>query len=145
MLFYYLSKKSLADSVHKVLRWVSFLLALHILNFSLDVSDSLFYGQPLQHQIQTEDTSINEIESVMEFVLECVLDIEDAIPEHDEGDNQNPLKTLTVVYWFVNNFEPLSLSLFQDWSLRKALQIPHYLLSLLNGISDVPYTPPKQC
>ena len=49
-----------------------------MINLSVDVSDNL--------EGITFDPTINEIESIVELVLEVVLEKGDALPEHDEPD-----------------------------------------------------------
>jgi hypothetical protein len=56
-----------------------FVLALHILNISIDTPDAGPDSVP-------EDLSFNDIESFAELVLENWLGIKDALPEHDESD-----------------------------------------------------------
>lgn len=60
-------------------RIVAFLLAIHLLNFSIDPEDP----QPLH---LPEDLSINEIESFAEFIAEVVLGFTDAFAETEEQD-----------------------------------------------------------
>lgn len=50
-------------------------MALHILNFSIDNPHTLF-----DHN--KADATFNEVDSVVELVLEDVLNIDNAIPEH---------------------------------------------------------------
>ena len=54
-------------------------MAFFIFNFSIDAPDS--FGD-----IVPENLNINDIESITELVLEDVLGIYNAIPEHDEND-----------------------------------------------------------
>jgi len=56
-------------------RVLCLLMALHILNFSIDNPHTLFEHNNVQ-------ANFNEIDSVVELVLEDVLNIENAIPEH---------------------------------------------------------------
>lgn len=60
--------------------WIS--LTFLIFNYSIDVPD--FYGDDI-----AEDLSFNDIESVSELFLEVVLGIENAVPEHDEDDQDD--------------------------------------------------------
>jgi hypothetical protein len=62
-------------------RYLWFVLALHILNISIDTPDAKPASVP-------EDLSFNDIESVAELVLENWLGIKDAVPEHDESDHE---------------------------------------------------------
>lgn len=57
--------------------WIG--LALFIFNFSIDAPDA--FGDEV-----AEDLSFNDIESIGELVLEDILGIYNACPEHDEND-----------------------------------------------------------
>lgn len=57
--------------------WIG--LALFIFNFSIDTPD--VFGDEV-----AEDLSYNDIESITELILEDVLGIYNACPEHDEND-----------------------------------------------------------
>ena len=57
--------------------WIG--LALFVFNVSIDTPDA--FGDEV-----AEDLSFNDIESIAELVLENVLGVYDAIPEHDEND-----------------------------------------------------------
>lgn len=70
---------------HFLSRFFCGLVALTILNISVDAPD-------MQPQYVPEDLSYNEVESLVEFVLEDVLGMENAIPEQDDNDDVNPLK-----------------------------------------------------
>ncbi len=56
-----------------------FVLALHILNCSVDTADA-------QPENVPEDLSYNDMESVVEILLEQVLGIDNAIAETDDAD-----------------------------------------------------------
>ena len=58
------------------------LMAFHIFNVSVDMPDT-------QPDYIAEDLSVNDMESVIEIVLEKGLDIENAIAEHDEHDEND--------------------------------------------------------
>lgn len=60
----------------------AFLLAMYLFNYSIDSRDA-----HLDHI--SEDLSYNDVESIVEFTLEYVLGIEDAMKEHDEQDDDN--------------------------------------------------------
>lgn len=62
-----------------VFRLLCLVLALHILNFSVDTPD-------FQPEQVPEDLTYNDMESIMEVVLEQVLEINNAIAEHEEND-----------------------------------------------------------
>lgn len=67
---------------NKAIKFVWLLLAVHILNCSIDPPDILPESTP-------EDLSVNEIESMTELVAEDILDIENAVPEEDEHDSED--------------------------------------------------------
>lgn len=83
---------------HIFFRVLWFVLALQILNFSVDTPDA-------QPDNIREDLSINDMESVVEIILEQVLDIDNAIPEHDESDNDNgKINLKTAIDFFISKF-----------------------------------------
>jgi hypothetical protein len=83
---------------HIIFRFLWVVLALHILNFSVDTPD-------LQIDHVSEDLSYNDMESVIEIFLEQVLDIDNAIAEHDEQDNDDGKINLnTGIDFFIQNF-----------------------------------------
>ena len=65
-----------------IYRILCVVMALHILNFSIDAPDPEPAGQP-------ENLSYNDIESVTELVAEQWLKIDNAFPEHDEADDED--------------------------------------------------------
>jgi hypothetical protein len=67
---------------HIVFRSFWLLMALHILNCSIDTPDA-------QPDSIPENLSYNDIESISELVLEQILGFENAIAEHDEHDTED--------------------------------------------------------
>ncbi len=65
--------------IHCLVRLFCLLMAVNILNVSIDPPDVGLAYHP-------EDLSYNDIESINEALLETVLMINNAIPEHDEPD-----------------------------------------------------------
>jgi hypothetical protein len=63
-------------------RFVALLMALYLFNFSIDSRDA-------NPDHIAEDLSYNDIESVFEFSLECLLGIHNAVAEHDERDQDH--------------------------------------------------------
>jgi len=63
------------NKVHIGMRVMWVLMALHIFNFSIDNPHTLFDHSKV-------DSDFEEIDSVVELVLEDVLNIDNAIPEH---------------------------------------------------------------
>jgi hypothetical protein len=73
---------------HIIFRVICVLLAVHIVNVSIDTPDGQPYYMP-------EDLSINDQESVVELVLEKGLGMENAVAEHDEpGDESQDLELI---------------------------------------------------
>lgn len=88
--------------------WIG--LTLFIFNFSIDAPDA--FGDNV-----AEDLSFNDIESISELILEDLLGIYDACPEHDENDledeggfckkvdfqfNQNLPFTIDTIVYLIN-------------------------------------------
>jgi len=69
---------------HSIFKFFWFMMALHILNLSVDSPDP----QPIH---LPEDLEFNDMESIVEIILELVLEIEDAIPETDDDDSTQGL------------------------------------------------------
>jgi len=67
---------------HIIFRLICLMLAFHIFNCSVDTPDA-------KPEYIPEDLTYNDIESVAELVLEKVLNIENAIAEHDENDTED--------------------------------------------------------
>lgn len=70
---------------HILSRFLCGLVAAIILNLSVDTPDLYDNSIP-------EDLTYNDTESVVEWVLEDVLQFENAIAEHDDDDQNSPLK-----------------------------------------------------
>jgi len=66
-------------------RFLCGLVAAIILNLSVDAPD-------LHDNSVPEDLTYNDIESVIEWTVEDVCGIENAFPEHDDDDQNSPLK-----------------------------------------------------
>ncbi|GAB4044564.1 hypothetical protein GCM10028774_64360 [Spirosoma jeollabukense] len=75
-------------------------MALYVLNFSVDPPDghvrTTVYGQ------EEENLSVNEMESVGEWILEHILGVTNAVPEHDESDEFGKV-TKSFFYWVSSN------------------------------------------
>ena len=67
---------------NRVIKVVWLLLAVHILNCSIDPPDVLPESTP-------EDLTVNEIESMAELLAEDILGIENAVSEEDEHDSED--------------------------------------------------------
>lgn len=85
-----------------VYRILCFLMALHVLNISIDTPDrTTLSGRATTYH---KDLSINEIESISEFVLEKCLGMADAIPEHDDPDDETEAAEQEQDYTFTQLF-----------------------------------------
>lgn len=76
-------------------------MAFHVINMSVDAPDGYSFA------VQSgpgEDLSVNDIESVSEWILEEWLGFTDAVPEHDEPDNDSSLTELEQDYIFTPSF-----------------------------------------
>lgn len=67
---------------HIIFRFFWAVMALHILNCSIDTPDAQSDDIP-------ENLAINDIESVAELVLEQMMGFDNAIAEHDEHDTED--------------------------------------------------------
>lgn len=63
-------------------RFVALLMALYLFNFSIDTRDA-------NPDHIAEDLNFNDIESIFEFSVECILGIHNAVAEHDERDQDH--------------------------------------------------------
>jgi hypothetical protein len=67
---------------HIILRYLWVLMALHVLNCSIDTPDVNPDSVP-------ENLSYNDIESISELLIEEVMGFENAIAEHEERDTED--------------------------------------------------------
>lgn len=79
-------------------RIISLLLAIYILNFSIDSRDA-------NPDAIAEDLSFNDIESFYEFVLEDVFGIENAVDEYDERDEEDGGSVVFKKTYITSSFE----------------------------------------
>jgi hypothetical protein len=75
-------------------------MALHILNFSIDNPHTLFENNKV-------DTDFNEVDSVVELVLEDVLSIDNAIPEHHTKTPVTHKFNAKKVVWVFEHEQPI--------------------------------------
>lgn len=88
-------KRTTVHIGHRVL-WM--LMALHILNFSIDNPHTIS-----DHSRVDED--FEEVDSFVELVVEEVLQIEDAIPEHHSKTPESHKMMLKKATWFFSQQE----------------------------------------
>jgi hypothetical protein len=121
------------------IRYFWCLMAVHILNCSVDAPDA-------QPDYVPEDLFYNDVESIVEWVLEDVLNIENAIPEHDEPDNEDGFSLeMKKIVWFSPIFEgrlKLAPALITDESSKN--NNLYYLAHLRSQYHREVITPPPQ-
>jgi hypothetical protein len=108
---------------HSILKIVWMVIALHILNFSLDAPDAT-------NSAVAENLSFNEIESFTEWFAEEVLNIEDAFSEADEqGDEESGFikKIVDIKFYQV---------VFEDETITPSL------INIKNNSTSVNYSKP---
>lgn len=76
------------------------LMALHILNFSIDNPHTLFEHNKVQ-------ADFNEVDSVVELVLEEVLNVENAIPEHHTKSQMHHKFSAKKLVWMYKYNQPI--------------------------------------
>jgi hypothetical protein len=76
------------------------LMALHILNFSIDNPHTLFEHNKV-------DADFNEVDSVVELVLEDVMHIDNAIPEHHTKTPITHKFNAKKVVWVYEQYQPI--------------------------------------
>jgi hypothetical protein len=108
---------------NNILKIVWIVMALHILNFSIDAPDIL-------NENISEDLSYNEIESFTELIAENIFDIKNAFSESDEqGDEESG---------FVK--KPLEIKLYQV-AFEDQITLP-FLTNIKNNSISVNYSKP---
>lgn len=112
-------------------RLFSVFMALHILNLSVDTSASFVFA--------SDDVALNKIHSLIEFVLEDVFDIHDAVPENsNHHDTAELLETyddcIAVQY---------SISFTRHDHLFSRLSFAPSLCFFMQPTLDVTSPPPK--
>lgn len=124
-----MGKKSSISLVSKV---TSFLLALYVLNFSVDTRD-------IQPNWVEEDLSHNDIESLVELALEVVLKIENAVPEHEEEDNDDGSSVEFKKFCCI----PLLSSVIAYTHTRQVENLTPYAESVVNRYLEINSPPPE--
>ncbi|MVM34505.1 hypothetical protein GO755_31035 [Spirosoma sp. HMF4905] len=84
-----------------VYQLLGLLMALNVINLSIGVRDTaLLTSRTVAYH---EDLSVNKIESIGEFLLEECFGFYDAVPEHDDPDDESEVTELEQDY----DFHPL--------------------------------------
>ncbi len=125
-------KKRHSALIHRL---ICLLMALHVINLSIDPPDQ--YGTTSRPYEQAEDLSVNDIESFGELLLEECFGLVDAVPEHDEPDEESSLTKLGQDYVFVKSFvfAPLVLVarfLVAEFIPFSVMRVPTHVLDILS-------------
>jgi hypothetical protein len=79
---------------HRFFKLVLITIAFQVMNMSID---------PVDRLIGAQDIAINEMESCVEFILEMVLDKQDAIEETDEPDDSTDRQVSQLILYISQN------------------------------------------
>jgi len=119
---------------HIISKLLCLVMALHVFNCSVDMPDA-------QPDYIAENLSINDMESVVEILLEEVLNIKDAIAEHDEPDQDLPLEVkLSKSFYFQNLYTCEVLLIEMD---GKIIPPSYNEIFFKEYIADITPPPPK--
>ena len=111
------------------------LIALYMLNICVDSPD-LFPNQP-------ENLNINDQESVIELVVEQVLDLGDVIPEYDDNDTEEHTSSKTSVNLDHFIVDKASIAFQQNFSLLKNQNTLFALANFCTLSLEVDAPPPR--
>lgn len=119
----------------KATRYFCIFFAFHFINISIDAPD-------LQPMAVAEDLSINDQESLIEFVAEHLLGFEHLFPEADDDDNNSQSSGFTFYCIPVNPPFTFSASVFRCESVKyfsiKTFVDPHPLIDGSNPPPEMP-------
>jgi hypothetical protein len=117
---------------HIIFRYLWLVVALNILNFSIDAPD------PHIQSVQ-EDLSINDMESIVEIVLEKMLGLDDALAENDEQENENSFQFKQHLDYFVLSYIIIPQKIKIIPQIEKTTSYkPYFLLSFYPDICPPP-------
>ena len=111
------------------------LIALYMLNICVDSPD-LFPNQP-------ENLNINDQESVIELVVEQVLDLGGVIPEYDDNDTEEHTSSKTSVNLDHFIVDKASIAFQQNFSLLKNQNTLFALANFCTLSLEVDAPPPR--
>jgi hypothetical protein len=120
-------------------RLVSLLMALHVLNLSVDPPDQHVRVTALG--VVQEDLSVNEMESVGEWVLEHVFGI--IVEEHDEPDEEGKIIKAFIKHLFCQRLAYILAPQPSATDLGKSVIIPFVSRPYRSQTADV-FSPPPQ-
>ena len=113
------------------------LMALHILNFSIDNPHTLFEHNKVQ-------ANFNEVDSVVELVVENVLNIENAIPEHHSKtpvSHKFNIKKIILAYEYN---QPIYFKKAADISFVPPYKTPFHSTQIYNSPFITLFSPPPE-
>lgn len=120
-----------------IARWAAMLVMLLLLNMVIDVGNS-----PMQvwttHQGHMNVTTVNDIETLYEWAMESLLDLENAVPETDTPDEEAGWAKKSTDWCTQSIGERLSIGL--PILLNK---FPSPSVSLLHRTADIIIPPPR--
>lgn len=120
---------------HWLSRFLCGMVALIILNISVDAPD-------WQPNHVPEDLSYNDIESIVEWALEDVLQINNAIPEHDDADDHSPHKVEKLIELFF--LPPTALICVLEWEVPMTAHNFYHTILLPQSATDELLQPPER-
>ncbi len=114
-------------------------MALHVINLSLDAPDR--YTSVLFSSDQHEDLSLNEMESFGELLLEQVLGFDNAVPEHDDAEDEANMAPIGPDYFF---HQPFAFTVAPaNWYVLP-LHLSVYSAGVLSLVADIIAPPPQR-
>ncbi|MFP5439502.1 MAG: hypothetical protein ACLGH8_17100 [Bacteroidia bacterium] len=119
---------------HRVL-WM--LMALHILNFSIDNPHTLFEGASV-------DEDFEEVDSVVELVLEDVMQIDNAIPEHHTKSTQHNRVNAKKMVWTFETSKPFIIDSPAEVNFQVIQPDTFYKDPLYNSPKLALFSPPPE-
>ena len=122
---------------HIVNRVLCLLIALHILNFSIDNPHTLFEHNKVQ-------ANFNEIDSVVELVLEDVLNIENAIPEHHAKTPVTHKFNAKKVVWVFEYYQPIQFKKQIAVNFKPAVTTTFYSTQIYSSPFISLFSPPPE-
>ncbi|MDR6197653.1 hypothetical protein [Siphonobacter sp. SORGH_AS_0500] len=115
-------------------------MALHVINLSIDTPDrNVCYSEDGETH---EDPTINDMESLIEFVLEEGFGLDNVVPEHDEPDEDSDLTKLNQDYFFTPTFRLLPP--VETVIVLPTLFIPDRTDELLSRMLEISSPPPQR-
>jgi hypothetical protein len=113
------------------------LMALHILNFSIDNPHTLFEHDAV-------DAKFEEVDSVVELVLEDVLQFENAIPEHHSKSPLTNKFSAKKMVWVFEHYQPLHFKKPVALNYKPAVTTTFYSHQLYNSPLLSLFSPPPE-